>query len=120
MYKCEKCGNIYDYNGKTWGQPGYDPENGDGMVGNCPDCGSDDYIEVESCRVCGDYVSSNSYFKMCEDCEAKVRKEVKKKLYDFCKDLEDYEFDILEHIVSEVELQYVIREIKKEEDIKNA
>ena len=113
MYKCKKCGNIFENTSLGVYDSGYDPEV-DGYISDCPDCGSDDFIEVEPCRVCGDYVCSDAYFKMCESCEANVRKDMKKKLFEFCKNLEDYEFDILEDIVSQVELQYVIRDIKKE------
>lgn len=113
MYKCERCGEYFENTCKGMGDRGYDPDY-DGIF-ECPRCGGEP-IELKECRVCGDYITdgTDTYFGMCPGCELQIRKDVKRKLYDFCKKLEDSEFDILEDMVSQVELRYVIQDFKKE------
>ena len=120
MYKCRKCGNIFENTSKSRNDRRYDPEY-DGCVSNCPDCGFDDYIEVEPCRVCGKYIGSDNFKRMCSDCENMVRNDMKKELFEFCRNLKDYEFDILEDILSKLELTSLIRKIRYEmEENENA
>lgn len=111
MLKCLDCNHIYELPEVNIYGDTFDPERN---YKECPFCGSDEHIEVKPCKVCGEYISANSYFGVCGNCEEKIRKDMKEELYNFCKNLEDFQFDILEDILSQVELTYVIRNIKNE------
>ena len=113
MYKCKKCGNLFENVGKSIFDIGYDPDY-DGCAPSCPDCGSDDYIEVKPCKICGEYVGSSAHFGLCEKCEKETEKIVGERLTAMCSELEECEIAVLEEMLNNLELTSLLRKIERE------
>ena len=112
MYKCKKCGNVFENVSKSSFDMGYDPDC-DGYASSCPDCGSDDFIEVEPCVYCGDYVGSSAHLHMCEKCEKETRAIVSAKLVELCEDMDEVEIEVLADMLDEMDITSLYAKIKR-------
>ena len=65
MYKCKRCGEIFEEPWET-----YEKETGARESG-CPYCGSDYYDDTYICAECGDY-GAYELGGLCEECKAAV------------------------------------------------
>lgn len=66
MYKCEKCGRLFDTPEHVTVRTGVFSEGRaeEIEVGYCPHCGFDMYDNVYHCEICGEYTEDD----YCEDC----------------------------------------------------
>lgn len=67
MYICNRCSQtfgsldkVYDFSSEAWGRTV------DHYKSVCPNCGSDDYDEMDKCEICGEYIPPGE--GICENC----------------------------------------------------
>ena len=72
MYQCMNCGQMFDspsleedFTSEFWGSTVRH------MVSVCPNCGSDEFDEMDKCDICGEYIAPGE--GLCDNCHDLIR-----------------------------------------------
>lgn len=75
MYKCNKCGEVFDEPESREETLSYDPVYKE-YYNVCPYCGSEDFEDATLCSVCGnEYITDGDY---CEFCKSEMSERISK------------------------------------------
>ena len=72
MYLCANCGQMFDspnieedFTSEFWGSTARH------MASVCPNCGSDEFDEMDKCEVCGEWIDPGD--ELCEVCDGLIK-----------------------------------------------
>ena len=72
MYRCSRCGQTFDspdtvvdFFSEAWGRQVKH------YTSVCPNCGSDDFDEMDKCEICGEWISPGE--DVCDNCAELIK-----------------------------------------------